>query len=148
MTGGRALLAIGALCSLAAALLHLAAITGGPAWYRALGAGEPMARAAERGSAMPALLTLGIALILCLWAGYAASGAGLVSRLPLLRTGLVAVTFIYLARGMVLFMPALLRRPDLSPEFLRWSSLICLGIGAVHAVGLILTWPLLATKAQ
>lgn len=145
---GRALLAVGAFCSLAAALVHLAAIAGGPAWYRALGAGERVARGAERGEAWPALMTLGIALILGLWASYAASGAGLLGRLPLLRTGLVAITLVYLARGMVLFMPALLRRPDLSPEFLRWSSLICLGIGAVHAAGLLLTWPLLAAKVQ
>lgn len=148
MTVGRAFLAIGALCSFVAALVHLAAIIGGPAWYRALGAGEPIARAAERGSAVPALLTAGIALILCLWAAYAASGAGLIRTLPLLRTGLIAITLVYLARGMVLFMPGLLGRPDLSPEFVRWSSLVCLGIGAVHANGLILVWPSLVAKAQ
>ena len=136
-------LALAACLSLGAALLHLAAIVGGPAWYRALGAGERMARASERGDAFPAIVTLGIALIVAAWAAYAASGAGLLPRLPLLRTALVAITLVYLARGMVLFWPDLLQRPDLSPAFLRWSSAIVLVIAAVHAIGLWKAWPLL-----
>lgn len=148
MRDGGGWLAVAGLLSFVAALAHLAAIAGGPAWYRAMGAGEPIARAAERGSAMPALMTMGIALIMICWAAYAASGAGIIGRLPLLRTVLIAITAVYLARGMVLFWPGILRRPDLSSTFLVWSSSIVLAIGAIHAVGLWRVWPLLAVPGR
>ena len=75
----------GGWLSLAAALLHLAVIVGGPDWYRFFGAGEAMARAAERGSWMPALVTLGIAGLLSVWAAYAFAAAGMIRRLPLIK---------------------------------------------------------------
>ena len=133
------LLAGGAL-SLAAALLHLACIAGGPWWYRFFGAGEGMARAAERGELRPALVTAAIAAVLAIWACYAFSGAGLIARLPLLRIALPAITAVYLLRGMVLFFPDALRRPDLSPAFLLWSSLVVLAIAAIHAIGTWQAW--------
>ncbi len=136
------LLAGGGL-SLTASLLHLGCIAGGPSWYRFFGAGGGMARAAERGSMMPALITFAIAAILGAWAAYAFSGAGLIGRLPFLRAALVAITAVYLLRGLVLFVPSALRRPDLSNGFLFWSSLIVLAIGIVHAVGTWRTWHLL-----
>jgi len=136
------LLAGGGL-SLAASLLHLGCIVGGPSWYRFFGAGEAMARAAERGSIRPALITAVIAAILATFAAYAFSGAGLVGRLPFVRAALVAITAVYLLRGLVLFVPAALRRPDLSANFLFWSSLIVLVFGIVHAVGTWRAWPVL-----
>ena len=90
------------------------------------------------------LLATGIAAVLAVWAAYAFAGAGLIRPLPLLRLGLIAITVVYLARGLVLVFPAALRRPDLSPAFLFWSSLIVLAIGLVHAVGLVLAWPRLS----
>lgn len=83
-----------------ASLLHVGVIIGGPDWYRFFGAGEEMARAAEHGSSMPGLVTAAIALILSIWALYAFSAAGLVRRLPLLRTALVLITSVYLLRGL------------------------------------------------
>ena len=131
------LLAIGGGLSLAAAALHLACIAGGPGWYRFLGAGEAMARLAGRGDWRPAAITIAIAAVLAIASAYAFSGAGLIRRLPMLRTGLVLVSAVYLLRGLVVAMPSALRRPDLSPEFLLWSSLIVLAIGLIHAIG---TW--------
>jgi hypothetical protein len=143
MGAGRTWLLAGGTLSAIASLLHLACIVGGPDWYRFFGAGEPIARAAERGSPIPALLTLAIASALAGMAVYAFSAAGLLPRLPLLRTGLIAITCVYLARGAMLFMPATFNRPDLSPAFMLWSSLIVLIYGLVHAVGLWLAWPAL-----
>jgi hypothetical protein len=91
-----------ALLGGAAAALHLAAIAGGPSWYRFLGAGERMARLAEAGSLRPALITLAIAALLATWSAYALAGAGLIPKLPLMRTALVAITGIYLLRGLIL----------------------------------------------
>jgi hypothetical protein len=96
---GRTLLIAAGLLSAGPAVLHLAIIAGGPAWYRAFGAGERMARMAEYGSSRPAVIAVCIAGVLAVWAAYAFSGAGLLRRLPLLRAGLVAISAIYLLRA-------------------------------------------------
>ncbi|MEJ7776164.1 MAG: hypothetical protein WKF52_02000 [Sphingomicrobium sp.] len=133
-------LLVGGCLSLAAALLHLACIAGGPDWYRALGAGEGMARAAERGDWRAAGITAAIALVLAVASAYAFSGAGLIAPLPLLKLGLVVISAVYLLRGLVLFMPSALGRPDLSTSFLVWSSLIVLAFGLIHAFGTWRAW--------
>jgi len=138
------LIVAGAL-SAAAAVLHLLVIVGGPGWYRFFGAGEAMAQAAARGSPMPALVTSGIAAGLFLWAVYAWSGAGLMRRLPLLRTGLVVISAIYLARGLML--PGALAMGKAPDAFGWWSSLIVLGYGIVHAVGTWRAWPALQRRS-
>jgi len=139
-------LIIGGWMSLAAAVLHIACIFGGPDWYRFFGADEPIARAAERGSWIPPLMTLGIATVLAIWAAYAFAGAGLIPRLPLMRAALVAISAIYLTRGLVVLHPSLLNRSDLSSAFMLWSSLIVLAIGIVYAIGTWRAWPLLSSK--
>ena len=138
-------LVIGGLLSVAASLLHIACIFGGPDWYRFFGAGEAMATMAERGSMTPTLLTLGIAAILALWAAYAFSGAGLLPRLPLLRTGLVVISAIYLLRGLALIPALLINGANVMP-FMLWSSLIVLVYGIVHAVGTWTAWPHLRSR--
>lgn len=140
MTSANPWLFVGGCLSAAAAVLHLACIAGGPDWYRFLGAGEGMARMSARGQAYPAIVTLMIAAVLSVWAAYAFAGAGLMPRLPLMRAALLAISAIYILRGLVLFFPSALRRPDLSDGFLRWSSAIVLGFGVVHAVGIWRAW--------
>ena len=143
---GNPWLICGGCLSLAAAALHIACIFGGPDWYRFFGAGEPIAQAAERGSWIPPLMTLGIATVLAIWAAYAFAGAGLIRRLPLIRTALVLISAIYLARGLLVFSPSSFNRPDLSPDFMFWSSLIVLVYGIVHAVGTWRAWGSLSRK--
>ena len=127
------------LLSLAAAVLHLAILAGGPDWYRFFGAGEGMARAAERGEAMPALVTLGIAAALAIWAAYAFAGAGAIRRLPLMRTALVLISAVYLLRALSLA-PLLALRPHLVDSFAIWSSAIVLVYGVCYAVGTASAW--------
>ena len=138
------LVAAGSL-SLAAAALHLALIAGGGDWYRFFGAGEGIARAAERGSPVPALMTVAIAAILGLWAAYAFSGAGLIRRLPLIRTGLIVISAIYLVRGLLMFLP-LPADPSAPPGFMLWSSLIVLLFGFAYAFGTWRAWPHLSKR--
>ncbi|HEX8643313.1 MAG TPA: hypothetical protein VF702_05300 [Allosphingosinicella sp.] len=126
----------GGCLSAAAALLHVAVMVGGPDWYRFVGAGEEMASAAARGSIRPALITSGIASLLLVWAAYAWSGAGLLPRLPLLRTALVLISAVYLLRA-VAPVPILLMGLEPFTPFLFWSSLIVLVYGLAHAIG---TW--------
>lgn len=137
------MLQFGGWLSVVAALLHIACIFGGPEWYRFFGAGEGMARATARGDWTPALITLGIATVLLLWAAYAFSGAGNLPRLPLLRTGLIVISAIYLLRGLI-FVPLHMWRPQHSDSFAIWSSLIVLAYGAVYAAGTFKAWRHLA----
>ncbi|MBA2467572.1 MAG: hypothetical protein H0V46_08220 [Sphingomonas sp.] len=100
-----------------------------------------MAQMAERGSLVPAVLTLGIAAMLAVWAAYAFAGAGIIRRLPLMRTALVAISAIYLVRGL-LIVPVLMK--PAAPAFDIWSSLIVLVYGIVYALGTWRAWNLLS----
>jgi hypothetical protein len=145
--GHKSWLVAAGILSAIAALLHLAVIWGGADWYRFFGAGEEMARAAERGSAHPALLTMAIAAVLAIWSAYAFSGAGLIGRLPLLRTALILISFIYLARALAP-LPILLVRPWLASPFVLWSSAIVLIYGLTYAIGTWKAWPLLVPRSR
>ncbi len=141
----RPLLIAAGWMSIAASLLHIACIVGGPAWYRFFGAGEDIAQAAERGSWMPVLITLAIAGILAAWALFAFSAAGLVRPLPLTRTALVAISAVLLLRAAAGLFGAFWR-PDLSGSFMLWSSLIVLLLGLCFAIGTWQAWPQLSHK--
>jgi len=139
---GKRWLMLGGILSALAAILHVAVIAGGPSWYRFVGAGERMAQAAERGSATPTLVTLGIAAILMVWALYAFSGAGVIRRLPLLRTALILISGVYLIRALAL-LPIVILRPELVDTFAVVSSLLVLAYGLAYAVGTFMRWPAL-----
>ena len=139
MAANRFLIA-GSILSAGASLLHLGVIIGGPDWYRFFGAGEGMARMAEQGSWTPTVITLGIASVLAVWSAYAFSGAGLIPRLPLIRTALVLISGVYLLRGLVLIPALVINRGEVMP-FILWSSLIVLVYGITYAVGTWKAWP-------
>ncbi|UNK42426.1 hypothetical protein MNO14_16070 [Luteimonas sp. S4-F44] len=84
-------------------------------------------------------MTLSIAGILAIGSLYAASGAGLIGRLALLRWVLLAMTLAYPLRGLGFFF-LMETFPDNSIAFWYVSSAICLVFGVVHAVGLRQVW--------
>jgi hypothetical protein len=133
------MLIFAAVLSTLAALLHVGCIVFGAPWYRFFGAGEEMARLAEAGSWRPTIITSGIAVVLLIWALYALSGAQVIGRLPLLRTGLCVITAVYLVRGLAV-VPVVIWMPGQNTAFLWWSSMICLGFGVVHAIGVRQVW--------
>jgi hypothetical protein len=141
---GRRWLMIGGWMSIAASLLHIGCIFGGPVWYRFFGAGEQIARMAERGHWYPAVITSCIAAILAGWAAYAFSAAGRVIRLPLMRVALVAISAVLVARGILGFTPVFLPIP--SPAFKLWSSVICLLMGLSFSLGTWRAWPALSQR--
>jgi hypothetical protein len=132
-------LVTGAAFSALAALLHFACIFIGAPAFRALGAGEKLARLAERGHWYPGLVAFGIGAALSVCAAYALSAAGLLPRLPLMRTVLTLFAGVLLLRA---FAFPLLRPlfPDNSTTFWWVSSAACLVVGLVHAVGLRQVW--------
>ncbi|MGH3117259.1 MAG: hypothetical protein ACRDQ2_09125 [Gaiellales bacterium] len=134
--------------SLGVAVLHLAIIVVGPPGYRYFGAGEEIARMAEAGSPLPAVLTLGLAAIFGLWGFYAFSGAGLLPRWPLLRTALVLIGSIYLLRGLLLVPQIVAVGPGgfkLHKEIM--FSLVSLVIGVIYMIGVVRSWRRLSAGA-
>lgn len=123
-----------------AAIAHLGCIVFGAPWYRFFGAGERMARMAERGDWRAAAVTAGIALVLAAWAAYALSAADVLPPLPLLRPALIAITVVLLLRAAVGMWLAASGRMG-QRAFWWWSSAICLGYGIAHGLGLLQRWP-------
>ncbi|MEQ1551109.1 hypothetical protein [Sphingorhabdus sp.] len=119
---------------------------GGPDWYRFFGAGEDMARAAEQGRWIPAILTSIIAAILAGWAAFAFAAAGKIVRLPLIRTALVLISAVLLLRSLAVFSPSFWA-PEHSMAFRIWSSAIVFVLGACFALGTWRAWPTLSVKA-
>ena len=141
MRNARRSLLIGAVLTGVASLLHVAIILGGPDWYRFFGAGERMARLAERGSIYPTVITAGIAILLAVWTLYALSGAAVIRRLPFLRLALVLIAAVYLTRG-ILAIPAILLAEDpyanqlrAKTTFMIASSAVCIFLGLCFAFG-------------
>ena len=138
-----AFLKAGGVASAFIAVLHvLIVFWGGPA-YRYFGAGEEMARLAEARSPIPALVTAGISIVFAVWAAYAFSGAGLVRRLPLLRTGLVLIGVVYVLRGLLLAPEVAARASGHQPAVpVREMvfSLVALLAGFAYLVGTRRAW--------
>ena len=126
---------IAGLLSLLVAILHIAIVIAGAEWYRFFGAGEQMAKMAEQGSLIPAIVTLAIAIVFAVWAAYAFASAGIIANMPLQKTALIAISSIYILRGLVVVV--LIFKPELASSFNIWSSLVSLAIGLLYAYG---TW--------
>jgi len=126
---------IAGVLSLLVAILHIAIVIAGAEWYRFFGAGEQMAKMAEQGSLIPAIVTLAIAIVFAVWAAYAFASAGIIANMPLQKTALIAISSIYILRGLVVVV--LIFKPMLASSFNIWSSLVSLAIGLLYAYG---TW--------
>ncbi|MBL1240512.1 MAG: hypothetical protein COB13_001575 [OCS116 cluster bacterium] len=131
---------IGAILSAIASLAHIGCIVFGGKWYLFFGAGQQMANWADDGNAKHIFITLPIVIILAIWSAYALSAAGVIMPLPLLKWGLIAITAIYTIRGIYGFYFVLRPQGENSAKFWFYSSIICLGFGIVHFVGLLQMW--------
>jgi putative oxidoreductase len=103
MKGSIDFLKMAGILSFLTSALHLAIIFGGLEWYRFFGAGENTVIQAEQGSISLVISTLILAAIFTAWGLYAWSGSGVLPRFPFLRTCLILITFVYLARGIIGF---------------------------------------------
>ena len=139
-SGERLLLAAAAL-SFALAALHLVVVFVGAPGYNYFGAPE-LGELARRGSAAPALITLGLVVVFGVFGLYALAGARRVGRLPLLPAVLVAVGGIFTLRGVALFfeLPALLQGSTSFPARYAVFSAASLVVGLVYLAGTARTW--------
>ncbi len=104
-------------------------------------------KAAEQGHGRHDVVTLGIAVVLAVWAAYALSVLGLnlfwINPLPAYKVVLSPITAAYLLRGVAGFLFLMVPQRRHSKRLIVVSSFICLGIGVVHGVGL---WELLTVE--
>ena len=130
---------VAAGCSAAVAVLHLAILLVGPPWYRYFGA-PSLARQIESGSALvPWLLTLAVAALFALSAGYGLSGAGVIRRLPLLRVALYTIAAVYLLRGLQVVPEVIVWiQGRIPPRFAVFSAFSAFA-GVVYLLGTIRT---------
>jgi len=146
---GAVLLGLAGAGSALVAALHAVIIVVGAPGYRYFGAGEEMARADELGSLQPALVTAGLTLVFAAWAAYGFSGARIVRRLPLLRTGLLTIGTIYALRGLACVPEAWWlvagRTPPVLPRQLVFS-VVSLAIGLAYLVGTGRDWSTLGER--
>ncbi|MDW5418685.1 hypothetical protein R6242_19135 [Iodobacter sp. CM08] len=115
-------------------IIHLAAIVGGPAWYAFFGAPPKIVASARDGTWLAPISAALIAFLMAICALYACSGAGVIRRLPLLRTGLFCIAAICLIRGVVLI-PFAILHPVLLNPFEIIASLIWATAGFGFALG-------------
>lgn len=94
---------------------------------------------AERGHWYPGLVAFVIGAALSVCAAYGLSAAGVIPRLPLLRTVLALFVTVLLLRAVAfpLLKPVF---PENSMAFWLVSSAACLVLGVIHAVGLSQVW--------
>ena len=133
------LLVAGGLLSAAIAALHFVVIFVGAPAYRYFGAGERLARLAESGSFVPALVTALIAAVFAGFAWYGLAGAGVLARPPLERAGLVGIATIFLLRGVSVFpqLASILSNPGAFPIRYFIFSAVSFLVGICYAAG---TW--------
>jgi putative oxidoreductase len=136
-------LLVSGLLVLAAAILHVAILLGGPAWYEFFRAPPRIVMMARQGGLRAPISCLVIAAILLGFSCYAFSALGWIRELPLLKPGLDLIGAAFLLRGLLLiplvaWQPAWLLKICNCPQidaFQIVTSIICLFIGVGYVWG-------------
>jgi putative oxidoreductase len=139
------LLILAGILSFCAAIFQ-AVIAFVPEWSAAFGA-------VGLASNPPLLLTSGllVALLLVIFGLYGLSGAGIIRRLPLLRSGLLVIGLLYMLVGInfifqVLAMLGILPSGGPIPIHILLVSFGALVAGLAYLIGLVVNWKRLSTK--
>ncbi|CAA9322740.1 hypothetical protein AVDCRST_MAG84-1444 [uncultured Microcoleus sp.] len=143
-------LILGGILSFAVALLHVVIIFIGAPAYRYFSAGEDMAKAAESGSAFPAVLTLVLVAVFATWGFYGLSGAGVIRRLPLLKIALILIGAVYTLRGVAVFQQffqIVTSSAEVAPREIVFS-LVSLVIGLAYLIGTVTSWRSLGASSR
>lgn len=99
LTSQEILLIIGGSISAIAAIWHLLMIFGGPSWYAFARAPEYIVESAREGTLIAPMGAIAIAILMFICTLYSFSGAGLIRKIPLLKSALVIISLLCLARG-------------------------------------------------
>jgi hypothetical protein len=91
----------GGVIAAATAAWHLLCIVGGPSWYAFARAPGIVIHSAKQGTLLAPISTAVIAGLMFTCTAYAFSGAGLIKKMPLLKSALVTIAFICLVRALI-----------------------------------------------
>lgn len=94
------LLIVGGVVAGLAAIWHLLMIIGGPNWYAFARAPQYVVESAKEGTFIAPVGAVTIAILMFACAAYSFSGAGLIAKIPLLKSALATIAFICLVRGL------------------------------------------------
>ena len=136
--GSNITLVVAAVLTLLLALIQVAKILGGLPVYRRFGVDETLIQMTEAGSSTPTMLFGVFALLLFILACYALSGAGVVRKLPMLRSVLMVVGLGYLFAGIAPWIIDTAQPPDQAMPYLSSGFYIITGL--LHIIGTILAW--------
>jgi hypothetical protein len=133
-TSSRPWIQLAAAIAAVGALIHLAAIPAGPAWYAYFGAPPGVVDSARAGTWPAPAGAFVIALLMATCAWYACAALGAVRRPPLLRTGLAVMAAICLVRALLL-PPLAMTHPELRNTFEVVAALLWGLAGIGFALG-------------
>lgn len=122
------------LIATAGALIHVAAVFGGPSWFMFFNAPPSVVASAREGTLLAPVSSLIIATLMALCTLYAGSVLGLIRRPPLQRVGLASMATICLLRALIL-VPLAIGHPELRNTFEFVSAIIWFAAGVGFAVG-------------
>ena len=136
MDSGRVLLLGGGIVSGLISLLHVV-LALKPGLYRYVGPGgaSGLTEKAIQGSTGIIVATVALAVMFAVWGLYGLSGAGIIGRLPLLRTGLIAIGVIYLLRALFIIPETRMVLSEGYPVRFVVFSGIALVAGLLYLVG-------------
>jgi len=93
-------LIVGGIIGGLAAIWHLLMIAGGVGWYEFARAPQYIVQSAKARTLVAPLSAIGIAVLMFTCTAYSFSGAGLIRKIPFLKSALVSIALICLARGL------------------------------------------------
>jgi len=96
------LLIAGGVIAAIASIWHLLMIIGGPSWYAFARAPDYIVTSARDGTLIAPVSAIAIAVLMFTCTIYSFSGAGLIRKIPLLKSALVTISLICLARGFII----------------------------------------------
>ena len=125
--------------------IHWAAPFLGPDWYAFLHAPAGAVASARNGTAFGPLGAFVIGALMFACALFGLSARGDLRYLPLTRAALVVISFICIARGLIV-VPYIIILPKV-PTFGLVAAAIWFIAGAGFLIGLVGTWPVLSQRA-
>ncbi|WP_211453178.1 hypothetical protein [Collimonas antrihumi] len=134
---------VGAGIAVFGALIHWVAPFLGPDWYAFLHAPKWVVDSARNGTMAAPVGAVVIGFLMFTCASYAFSGAGLIRRLPFVKTGLAVISTICLLRSLLL-VPYLVTVPKMLSAFDIVGSLVWFVAGVMFSVGAFKNWHLLS----
>jgi len=93
-------LIIGGVIAGLTAIWHLLMIVGGPSWYAFARAPQYIIESANAGTFTAPVSAIAIAILMLSCTLYSFSAAGLIRKIPLLKSALIIISLICIARGL------------------------------------------------